>query len=982
MVSACQRSLLTAANKAGFPALLGPHVLTLPQWANVDTPSFQNYDFQNHDFQNHDFQNQSLATKTLAIADKHMRELMLVEALEGHGHLHGKASPWSLASNLLDLFDELSATQFQLPDNEYRFTQQLANAYGLPRQQHPFAQREASLVYQLWQATREQLAAMGFSDAITAYHSKLRNRVERLHRVLVPQHFYYVGLTPLSAVESSYLSALAQQHRVTWITHQTDGLEFYLNATNAHAANTINNTINNAINNIMDSHPQHPTVIDYLLLTSGISPLGDLTQRKAVCLAKFPQSPIQDSIMLYAAHSSEIEAQAIDLQIRHWVQQGKQRIAFVTNNRKLARRVRALLERAGIHLQDQAGWNLATTNSATSLELWLRCVESDFHYLPFLDLMKSPHIFATRDAVDSLNTVYRFEKTIVYPNNLASGIDRYLRQTQFIIQRMPQDLQDYYRPIIPLLERFQQTAAPLTALLAGKHPAHRFLDTLTQSLQALELSTSLANDAAGQRLLDTLAALTQAALRVPTLLSWNEFRMWLGQTLESERFRPPHQHSQVQIMGLDQSDLQMFDAIVIGAAESEFLPGHPATSPFFNDTVRQSLGLEGLHVHKNRRFSYFRRLLALAEPNASGTPAKISAESTNILITLRRMENDEPIVASPWVESLQMSHTYFYQHDLAATHLEHWLRPPAPQPTAVADTADTAVNANTHKESDISRATLTPALVPIRFSASAYQELMDCPYKFFASRCLRLAAADRVKAYLEKSDYGERVHRCLQAFHVPVPGLLPPFTGSVNKDNRQLAIEHLLSISDQVFSRDIEDNFAHRAWRETWGSIVPLYIDWLTTHQQEWRFNQAELVLKADISATLSISARLDRIDRNPDGLAIIDYKTGIVAKTEAILCGESVQLPFYAWALQQSDPTNPSTPVAEIAHLALTAADVRLKNRISGDQLQALSQRNAERLLEILGQIRSGQALPAWGDAAVCEHCEAEGLCRKEYRQ
>jgi ATP-dependent helicase/nuclease subunit B len=449
----------------------------------------------------------------------------------------------------------------------------------------------------------------------------------------------------------------------------------------------------------------------------------------------------------------------------------------------------------------------------------------------------------------------------------------------------------------------------------------------------------------------------------------------LGQSLESERFRPNHQTSQVQIIGLEQSDLHMFDAIVIGAAEIDYLPGRPSISPFFNDSVRQSLGLEGYLAQKDRGFAYFRRLLALAEPTTYTDGKASPLEVANLMVSYRCMENDEPIVPSPWLEALQMRHNYIYGKALRSTQIEQWL-------TSASLTESSSV-AMARDKPDISRATAIEGLLPNRISASAYQELIDCPYRFFVSRCLRLVAADRVKAYLEKSDYGERVHLCLQAFHVPVAGLPPPFESVVTKDNSQLALERLLSISDQVFSQDIEDNFAHRAWRETWATIAPKYIDWLIEHQAQWRLEQAEANLKAEINPSLTLNARMDRIDRNKDGRAIIDYKTGAIAKTEAVLTGESVQLPFYAWVLQQSSASGQTAiPVAEIAHLGLDQKGVRLKNRISGDVLHDLSSHNADRLLQVLEQLRNGQTMPAWGDEEICVHCDAEGLCRKEYRR
>ena len=61
-----------------------------------------------------------------------------------------------------------------------------------------------------------------------------------------------------------------------------------------------------------------------------------------------PQSPALDRLSLFKADGAEQEAAAIDIQVRRWLIEGKRRVGIVTENRRLARRVRALLERAGL----------------------------------------------------------------------------------------------------------------------------------------------------------------------------------------------------------------------------------------------------------------------------------------------------------------------------------------------------------------------------------------------------------------------------------------------------------------------------------------------------------------------------------------------------------------------------------------------------------------------------------------------------------
>jgi len=89
---------------------------------------------------------------------------------------------------------------------------------------------------------------------------------------------------------------------------------------------------------------------------------------------------------------------------------------------------------------------------------------------------------------------------------------------------------------------------------------------------------------------------------------------------------------------------------------------------------------------------------------------------------------------------------------------------------------------------------------------------MDCPYQFFASHGLNLSVSEEVQEALSKSDYGERVHRCLEAFHHNIEWLPGPFKEVVTEKNKESAIQCLEEISQQVFSRDLDDSFEHSGW--------------------------------------------------------------------------------------------------------------------------------------------------------------------------
>jgi ATP-dependent helicase/nuclease subunit B len=523
-----------------------------------------------------------------------------------------------------------------------------------------------------------------------------------------------------------------------------------------------------------------------------------------------------------------------------------------------------------------------------------------------------------------------------------------------------------------LINRISHAAEPLLPLTDdSQHDASQFIEALLESLARLDIINTYDRDAAGLQLLSEIDQLKIAAELAPTSLTWTTFRNWLGLTLERFNFKPKDHQSTVKLLTLNNSEYYSFDAVVIAGAEQEFLPRAGKQSPFFNDAVRSALGIPTQQSTRELNYYLFRRLLV-------SIPTEESKRS--ILITKRVKENDEDIIPSPWVAELQAFHHLAYGTDLSDNNLSYIINEPRAHIKLDKGTMPSPVSATPKA---VSPATLTPKIL----SASAYQQLINCPYQFFAARCLKLAPPDIVKEALEKSDYGERVHKCLEAFHGAVPELPGPFTDKITSQNRQQAIELLNQIAQQVFSRDIEDNFMHRGWLKRWQAIIPLYIDW-QMEQQNIRAPQAtELnISNAKLSHEFNIRGRIDRIDENQEQLSVIDYKTGFIPPLEEVMSGEAIQLPFYLMLLMAQTEHKLATTMTE-KKLACNAqyvdvgstTKVSSKVELSDDELRPLMTHNQQRLIEIMHQIHKGEALPAWGDTKTCEYCPMDGLCRKQ---
>lgn len=914
---ALRRELLRAAGEHGHAALLAPRVETL----------------------------RTLAARQCQTQRREVggyeRELLLAEALANHPRLYGNANPWLLAENLLRLFDDLTLHTSTLPNRLEDFERQLARAYGVLDAAPPALSREATLVHTLWHAWHAQLRALRMTDEQAGYVARLA----ATRAVFADGARLYVAcFSSLAPAEWSWLLDVTRDCGAIPVLHGVDAanlpehfqpLRHY--AESGEAPKT--------------ASPARVQLLD-AVFGQDTTPLH---QRAAEFARRHPLSPAAESLSLYAAHSNEDEARAIDVQVRRWIIAGHTNIGIVTEDRRLARRVRALLERADVVVDDHGGWALSTTSAATVLERWLQCVEEDFAYGPLLDVLKSPMVFTGDDRAEHLRCVYRLEEDIIRNGNVPRGIDRYRNHLRLRRERLPGDMGARYPPVERLLDRIQFAANSVLEMLGARiRSPSDFLEAVHISVERLDLIKSWSQDAAGACILGELDQLREAARRTQARMRWIDFRAWLGRALEHATFIPPNTGHAVRVLTFAQTAGMTFDAVIVAACDHDHLPGPGASSPFFNASVRAELGLpteDGRHAM--RRFEFQRVLLS----------------APRVVLTRVQHRGGEIVIPSPWWDLLRTFHVLAYGTDLADDMLAALARNPA---TEVLRGDDTPAPEPTQQP----RAKIDPRLVPKSYSADSYDRLIACPYQFFAANSLKLKPPETIREALRKDDYGRRVHRCLEALFRTVAGLPEPFPEKISADNRTQAIAHLERISRAVFRRDLEDNFQHRAWLKQWLRTIPSFVDWEIEHSADWNFDDAEL--RADLmleDSDIRITGRLDRVDLGANGNRIIDYKTGKPPRLDAVEAGESIQLCFYVALLGKRGRNS-----ACAEYVRIDDERVASTVRVESPELQRLADESIARLRVLNNQLMSGQPAPAWGDAETCARCSMDGLCRRAY--
>lgn len=892
------------------------------------------------------------------VINEYSRQLLFIEALQQHPDLFKEENQWQVTQALLSLFDELSLNQNNIFTSAEEWQQQLQQAYGI-EQQHQHLLEESHLVYTLWHAWQQQLSGNQLFDETADYISRLTNATSAINR---QHHFICLGLTQYSKTEQEFIHNLI-------INNQCHVIEY---------GKTLSRTIHN------ENHKTHPAHVFYSFISDTFrAPITatDITTDNTLTgeqpsikqrASQYAKKHATDNVSkppfsVYLAADEEEQIRAIDYYLRLNVLNGKNNIAVISEDRKLSRRLRALLERSNILMQDNAGWSLATTQAASIVERWLECVEEDFSAYPLLDCLKSPFIDITLETLgegatedDFRKNIYRFEHDLVFHENISSNINQYKSALKNRLKRLSHWPKKSYHELINTLDHIQNSAATLSKFYSVslsdnvKIPASDFIESLYSSLQQLGVIQRYHDDAAGLVLLKSFAALKQSTAHSNPALSWYDCRVWLGMALESQHFTPPTNNTNVQLMTLEQASHLSFDCIIIAATESQHFPGSAQNHPFFNQAVRASLGLQTWEIQREQRHELFNRSL-LSAPE--------------ILLTACSEEKGEEKPVSPWLELL----INFYQLVFNERPDNHTLRQLIQLNHEVINCDQTELPQHVIQPSPV----IPPDLIPGRVSASSYQRIINCPYQYFSADGLRLKPLEEISDELKKSDYGERVHLILQTFHSGHKNYGKPFADKISDVNRKDAEDYLVTLSEKIFLSDLENNVLHRSWLYRWKKHIPSYIDWQIQHQVDWNIYLNEKIIETPLASEsadpITIYGRLDRIDRARENQrhAIIDYKTGQSPRQEDVDIGEDVQLATYALLDREA---------GEVSYLSVDSSSQKVETRsfLSAENLQINREANSQRLTELFEQIRNKASLPAWGDDTVCRFCNFTGLCRK----
>jgi ATP-dependent helicase/nuclease subunit B len=635
-------------------------------------------------------------------------------------------------------------------------------------------------------------------------------------------------------------------------------------------------------------------------------------------------------LRIVGAASVEQEAQAVDVTVREWLLAGRRSIAVVVQDRAVARRARALLERAQVLVKDEAGWAFSTTSAATAVGRWLDVAGGDCYHRDLLDLMKSPFAFHDWERAPRQRAVWRLEAD-VRKHNVVSGIGNFIR-----LAESRRDAET--RQMLLRVRRGMETLGRGRRTIAG------WLAALAASLHDIGVGEGLAADSAGEQLLELLAGLERELAGDALALELPAWRRWLARQLEAATFRDRAIDSPVVFTSLSATRLRQFDAALVAGGDADHFPGPDPVAMLFNQGVRAELGMPT-----------WAESVREMEQDLAG----LIASCGEVVVTWQRLRGGERNLLSPIIERLDALHRLAWTSGLDDAALAARL------PLAEVRAGESLPEVEPTRQPAPS---MPPALLPRRISASAYNALLACPYRFYAGYALRLAELDDVQEGVEKKDYGSILHAVLARFHGAHP--------RVSVLDPAVARDELERLSDEGFAAAVSLNYLARAWLLLWKGLIPGYLDWQREREAagwSWQAGEAECSREMATSRgrMLVLHGRLDRVDvKDGAAYAVIDYKARAPKALADSLRppGEDVQLAVYALLWGEA--------VTDALYLSLDRKAV--KSVAMGQDVPALAAAAGRRLAAMFDAIADGAPLPAQGVAAVCGYCEVRGLCRR----
>ena len=544
-----------------------------------------------------------------------------------------------------------------------------------------------------------------------------------------------------------------------------------------------------------------------------------------------------DGVRLMAAATIEEEAQGIALLVRQTLEQPEKRIAVVTADRGLARRVAQHLERWNISGDDSAGRPLALTPAGRLFGLLAEIAAGGADPERLVSAFGHPLVRAwDNDARRAwLKGLRTFDRALRGPA-IAPGMEP-LRNAAAKAQ---------------VAEWWDEAEALVTPLCDWPKDI-ALADALGRLSAAAEdfARTAVWEREDGRALGMMVEELREQAQALGTVIETADIGGVLRDAMEAVAVRPGYGgHPRVAIYGLLEARMARADLVICGGLNEGSWPQPPGADALLAPAILRSLGIPGAE---------FRIGLAAHDlAGAMGAP--------QVLLTRSLRDAEGPTLPSRFLLRVEA----LLGADLDKEHRERSIpallphldrqRPPAsPYPRPAPDPS--------------------PAQRDVAIRVTALDRLLGDPYQFYAQAILGLKALQPLSndPFSDPALRGTLVHDILDKWH------------KAKRDDPGLA---LAPFAAAHFAAERVHPLFRALWQPRLIAGLQRFEAWIAEDAGKGR-----AVLASEIDGQMTfegvkVMGRADRIDRLEDGtLAVVDYKTGAPPSKKQVTEGNALQL-------------------------------------------------------------------------------------------
>ena len=416
----------------------------------------------------------------------------------------------------------------------------------------------------------------------------------------------------------------------------------------------------------------------------------------------------------------EAEAQAIAVLVRQAISVPEKRVAVVTPDRGLARRIVQQLRRWHLQVDDSAGQPLSQTPAGRVLLLLAEVAAERAAPVPLMALLEHPLVHGDRQRGEWLAQARQLELELRGPRK-APGLEP--------LNQVASDagVAEWWEAVVTILTPLLELDAECTLVDA--------LNVLATAGEKL-CGEALWSREDGRALVAFVEDLRFHANDVHSPVDCADLHSVLRDAMEAIAVRPPYgAHPRVAVYGLLESRMSRADLMICGGLNEGSWPATPATDPLLAPPVLRALGVPGAD---------FRIGLSAHDLAAAlGAPE----------VVLSRSERD---ISGPAIPSRFLLRVKaLLGRDLIDRHRET-------QSVAIAGQLDWAMPTPLYPK---------PQPCPSaeqrrqRISVTALDRLRSDPYQFYAGNILRLKELDGLDAEPSAAWRGTAAHEILEQWH-------------------------------------------------------------------------------------------------------------------------------------------------------------------------------------------------------------------------